>query len=100
MTSTSIQSGDVVVQVHQAGTMVVIDKLRNWIGVKYPAKDEVREFVDLEDETGAGKYTKCRHCQKPVDDETLAFAYWKHEQGICSSECLRAEQLAGTGKFS
>lgn len=91
--TTKIQDSDVQIQVHQAETMVVIDRLRNWIGVKYPGKDEVRDFVDLDTELFS-KYLKCRKCDKPVDDTTLAFAYWKHEQGICSSECHRAEQLA------
>lgn len=87
-----IQDSDIQIQVHKAGTMVVIDRIRNWIGVKYPGKNEVRDFVDLNTEL-CSRYLKCRHCQKPVDDITLAFAYWKHEQGICSSECYRAEQL-------
>lgn len=91
MTS-QIKDSDVQIQVHTAGTMVVIDKLRDWIGVKYPKDKEVRDFVDLNHEL-VNKYTKCRHCNKPVSDEILAFSYWKHEQGICSSECLRAEQL-------
>ena len=91
--NTPILPSDIQIQVHQAGTMVVIDRLRNWIGVKYPKDKEVRHFVDL-DTPLFTKYTKCRKCDKTVSDENLAFAYWKHEQGICSSECLRAEQLA------
>ncbi len=87
-----IQDSDIQIQVHQVGTMVVIDRLRNWIGVKYTQDNEVRDFVDLNTKL-CSKYLTCRHCNKPVNDETLAFAYWRHEQGICSSECLRAEQL-------
>lgn len=83
---------DIEIQVHPAGTMVVIDKLRNWIGVKYPKDKEVREFVDLCDPVFS-KYVKCRVCGGSVSDEVLAFAFWKHEIAVCSSECLRSEQL-------
>ena len=83
---------DILIQVHAAGSMVVIDTLRNWIGIKYPKDKDVEEFFDI-DTDFCSKYAKCRFCNKPVDHTTLAFAFWRHEQGVCGSQCLYDERL-------
>lgn len=80
------------VQVHSAGTLVVIDRQENTIGTQYPKDTQPHNIYRL-DEAWLQKFTVCRICGKPVNDTTLAYAYWKLESPVCSTECLQAETL-------
>jgi hypothetical protein len=77
-------------EVHLCGTKVIIDREKRTIGTQYPGDDDPREIYSL-DEQWVEKFTICRVCGKELDDIRLAFAYWKLEQSVCSSECLSAE---------
>ena len=39
------------------------------------------------------RYTVCRVCGAEVDEDALAWAYWRHQEPVCSTDCVRAEQL-------
>jgi hypothetical protein len=78
------------VQVHPIGTQVVVEN--HTIGTQYPGDAKPREVYSLNDEWLQG-YRFCRVCNKPVNEDTLARAYWKHEKPVCSTECLSTETL-------
>jgi hypothetical protein len=78
--------------VHPAGTKVLIDRDNHRIGTLYPKDTDVRDWSDLSNPLWADTQ-RCRVCQKPLDDTRLAFAYWKHEKALCSTECFAAERL-------
>lgn len=80
-------------QVHAAGTKVIVDRDNNRIGTIYPRDKEVRDWCDLTNPVWE-KYLTCEVCNKSLNDERLAWAFWKHESQLCSVECHRNQQLA------
>lgn len=78
------------VQVHPIGTKVVIEN--HTIGTQYPSETKPREVYSLDAEW-LQAFRVCRVCGKAVNEDTLAFAYWKLQAPVCSTECLSAETL-------
>lgn len=78
------------VQVHEVGTKVVIDRVKGTIGMQYPKDAAPRETYSL-NEDWIRKYATCRVCSKELDDTQLAYAFNRHEQGVCGSECRTTE---------
>ena len=76
--------------VHAAGTQIIIDREKRTIGIQYPQEKKPREIYSL-DEDWVQPYTVCRVCGKEIKDSKLAFAFWKHEQAVCNSNCYDQE---------
>lgn len=74
------------IQVQEAGTTVVIDHEQNTIGTRYTGQDKPSNIYSL-DETWLQDLIHCRQCGKLLEDEVLAFAFWKLEASVCDSTC-------------
>lgn len=79
------------IQVHNCGTSIrITDKTVAWL---YPKRDGtlyVKDEYPITEEW-IQKYRVCRNCGKPLDAERFAYALWRFQNDICSTECLQAE---------